>query len=161
QSRKDLVQDVSYYPNTASNPLRRNIAYDPGVDSNPDTPAIGAADPSSCAATTAACLIVKFQALGLEAADSLVFSENMLKAGAPIAKDDLCKAKITYVFSDGYTTTSNFSRCSPDPLPVIASSWRPDPHVAPHFTKSNLLLAQVAPPPTLPCTPVLVPNSDP
>ena len=155
QSRKDLVQDVSYYPNTAGNPLRKNIGYDPGAD----TPAVGAAGPSPCAATTTGCLMVKFQAPGLGADDSFMFSENILQAGAPIAKNDLCKAKITYYFSDGYTTTSNFSRCSPDPLPVIASSWRPDPHVAPHFVKTNLLLAQAPPPTLLPCTPV--PNSNP
>src|SRR5207253_9873046 len=67
QSRKDLVQDVTYYPNSASNPLRKNIVYDPGADNNADTPAVGAAGPSPCAATTAACLMVKFQAPGLGA----------------------------------------------------------------------------------------------
>lgn len=158
QSRKDLVQDVSYYPETVKNPLRRNIAYTPGADNNADTPAV-AAGPSPCAATTAACIVVKFEAPGLGVNDSFSFSQKILGGAAPMAKDDLCKTKITYVFSDGYTTTSNFGRCLPDSRPLIASSWRPDPHVAPHVVKTNLLLAQQAP--TLPCTPVLVPNSDP
>jgi len=153
QSRKDLVQDVSYYPETVKNPLRRNIAYDPGADNNPDIPVPGASGPSPCAATTAACIVVKFEAPGLGADDAVSFSQKILSAGAPIAKDDLCKAKITYVFSDGYTTTSNFGRCSPDSRSLIASSWRPDPHVAPQFAKSNLLLAQTETT-TLPCTPV-------
>lgn len=153
QSRKDLVQDVTYYPNTGKDLLRKNIAYDPGSDNNADTPVVEAAVPSPCAATTSVCVMVKFQAPGLGRDDSFGFSERILRAGAPIAKDDLCKAKVTYVFSDGYRTTSNFGRCSPDPLSLIASSWRPDPHVAPQFIKSNLLLVQVAPPPSLACTP--------
>jgi hypothetical protein len=50
------------------------------------------------------------------------------------------------MFSDGFTTTSNFGRCPTVSLPLIASSWRPDPHVAPHIikpNKSNVLLAQL------------------
>jgi hypothetical protein len=152
QSRKDLVQDVNYYPNLVNNPLMRKIAYDPGADNNPDNPAIGAAGPSPCAATTAACLIVKFQPPGLGAEDSISFSKSILSGGAPITKDDLCKAKITYIFSDGFMTTSNFGGCPPASHALIASSWRPDPHVAPQILKSNVLLAQT-PPPSRPCTP--------
>ena len=101
--------------------------------------------------------MVKFREPGLGAHDSISFSEGILKSilfskgvlsdgGAPITNDDLCKAKITYMFSDGFTTTSNFGHCPAVSLPLIASSWRPDPHVAPHIikpNKTNLLLAQM------------------
>jgi hypothetical protein len=56
------------------------------------------------------------------------------------------------MFSDGFVTTSNFRHCPAGSLPMIASSWRPDPHVAPHVIKSNVLLVDTLP--TLPCTPV-------
>ena len=63
--------------------------------------------------------MVKFEPPGLGAHDSISFSNGILKSilfskgilsggGAPITNDDLCKAKITYMFSDGYATTSNF-----------------------------------------------------
>jgi hypothetical protein len=50
------------------------------------------------------------------------------------------------MFRDGFTTTSNFGHCPAVSLPLTASSWRPDPHVAPHIikpNKTNLLLAQM------------------
>ncbi len=151
QSRKDLVQDVNYYPNPVNHPLMRKIAYDPGADNNPDNPGIGAAGPSPCAAATAACLVVKFQPPGLGADDSISFSKSILSGGAPITKDDLCKAKISYMFSDGFMTTSNFGQCPPASHALIASSWRPDPHVSPQILKSNVLLAVGGS--SLPCTP--------
>jgi hypothetical protein len=141
QSRKDLVEDVKYFPEAGNNPLLRKAAYDPGADNNPEYPGIGATSSSQCAATTTACLIVKFLAPGLGADDSIVFSQGILSGGAPITQDELCKAKITYMFSDGYMTTSNFGRCPPASRALVASSWRPDPFVAPHFIKSNMLLA--------------------
>jgi hypothetical protein len=141
QSRKDLVQDVRYYPGPGNNPLKRNIAYQPRGDNNADNPSIPAADPGPCAFATAECLVVKFQPPGLGADDSISFSNSILSGDAPITNEDLCKAKITYIFSDGYITTSNFGRCPPVSLPLIASSWHPDPHVAPHVVQSNLLLA--------------------
>ena len=61
--------------------------------------------------------------------------------GLPITNDDLCKAKITYIFSDGYATTSELGRCPAVSLPLIASSWRPDPTVSPRIIKTNVLLA--------------------
>jgi hypothetical protein len=150
QSRKDLVEDVKYFPGAGDNPLLRKAAYDPGADNNPEYPGIGATSSSQCAATTTACLIVKFLAPGLGADDSIVFSQSILSGGAPITQDELCKAKITYMFSDGYMTTSNFGRCPPASRALVASSWRPDPFVAPHFIKSNMLLA--AAPIIRPCT---------
>jgi hypothetical protein len=158
QSRHDLVQDVKYYPGPGNNPLQRNIAYQPrGVDNNADNPSIAAADPSPCAFATAECLVVKFQPPGLGADDSIRFSNSILSSDAPITNEDLCKAKITYIFSDGYITTSNFGRCPPASLPLIASSWHPDPYVAPHVVQSNLLLADGGS--SLGCTPV--PGSNP
>ena len=151
QSRHGLVQDVKYYPNPGNNPLKRNIAYQPDGDNNADDPSIAAGGSSPCAYATAECLVVKFQAPGLEAQDSLSFSNSILSGDAPIANEDLCKAKITYIFSDGFVTTSNFGRCSPVSLPLIASSWHPDPYVAPHLVKSNVLLVGGGSPP---CTPV-------
>jgi hypothetical protein len=54
----------------------------------------------------------------------------------------LCKAKITYIFSDGYATTSDLGPCPVESLPLSASSWRPDPTVPPQLVKTNVLLAQ-------------------
>ena len=141
QSRPDLVQDVNYYPNPVNNPLRRNIAYQPGGDNNADNPSPETAGPSPCAFATAECLVVKFQPPGLGEHDSISFSKSILSGDAPITSDELCKAKITYIFSDGFVTTSNFGRCPPASLPLVASSWHPDPYVAPHFVNSDLLLA--------------------
>jgi hypothetical protein len=104
----------------------RNIAYHLGGDDNP----------------AARSLIVKFQPPGLGTHDSISFSKSVLSGSAPITNDQLCKAKIIYIFSDGFATTSNFGRCPAASLPLIASSWRPDPHVAPQFIKTNVLLAQ-------------------
>jgi hypothetical protein len=157
QSRKDLVQDVKYYPGPGNNSLKRNIAYQPGGDNDAGNPSIASADPSPCAFAPAECLVVKFQPPGLEANDSISFSNSILSGDAPITNEDLCKAKITYIFSDGFVTTSNFGRCLPVSLPLIASSWHPDPHVAPHVVQSNLLLADGGS--SLGCTPV--PGSNP
>ena len=153
QSRHDLVQDVNYYPSSIDNPLKRNIAYQPGADNNVDNPSIGAADPSPCAFATAECLVVKFQPPGLGEHDSISFSKSILSGDAPITNDDLCKAKITYIFSDGFVTTSNFGRCPAASLPLIASSWHPDLYVAPHVVKSNLLLAGLGTNQSQGCTP--------
>jgi hypothetical protein len=152
QSRKDLVEDVRHYPGPGNNPLKRNIAYQTGGDNNADDPSIAAAGPSPCAFATAECLVVKFQPPGLGADDSISFSNSILSGDAPITNSDLCKAKITYVFSDGFVTTSNFGRCPPVSLPLIASSWHPDRYVAPHVVQSNLLLADGGS--SLGCTPV-------
>ena len=152
QSRKDVVQSVSFYPDPGNNPLMRNIAYHSDAADNSDSPNLGASGPSPCASATAECLVVKFQQPGLEPRDRVSFSTSLLSGDVPITNEDLCKTKITYMFSDGYVTTSNFRDCTTASLPVVASSWRPDPHVAPQFIKSNVLLAQ-GPPPTGPCTP--------
>src|SRR5262249_52799093 len=146
KSREDLVKDVKYYPDFGNNPLMRNIAYNPGADENPENPSIGAADANLCA-SAAECLVVEFRQPGLGAHDRISFSKSILSGGAPITNDDLCKAKITYMFSDGFTTTSNFTtsnfttsnfgRCSADSLPLIASSWYPDPTVAPQIIEQN------------------------
>jgi hypothetical protein len=142
QSRKDLVQSVDYYPDAETKPLMRNIAYQPGADNNPDNPTVGAAAHSPCTSAAAECLMVKFQPPGLAAHDSISFAKGILSGGAPITNDDLCKAKITYILSDGYATTSNFGPCPVASLPLVASSWRPDLTVAPRIIKSNVLLAQ-------------------
>ncbi len=67
QSRKDLVRDVNYYPDSGNNPLMRNIAYYPGADNNSANPSIGAAADSPCASATAECVMVKFREPGLRA----------------------------------------------------------------------------------------------
>jgi hypothetical protein len=142
QSRKDLVQSVDYFADAEHRRLMRNIAYHPGADGNSDDPGIGTASPSLCASATAECLMIKFQLPGLGAHDTIKFSESILSGGAPITNDDLCKAKITYIFSDGYATTSNFGPCPAKSLPLIASSWRPDLTVPPQIVESDVLLAQ-------------------
>jgi hypothetical protein len=147
QSRADLVQDVNYYPAPENHPLMRRIAYQPGSDNNSESPSIGSVGPSPCAPTSesAECLVVKFQSPGLGAGETISFAENIRSGDAPITNDELCEAKITYIFSDGFMTTSNFGRCPAVSLPLIASSWHPDPHVAPQMietSKTNLLLAQ-------------------
>jgi hypothetical protein len=157
QSRKGLVRDVNYYPDSGNNPLMRNIAYYPGEDDNQDNPSAGTIADSPCASATAECLMVNFRSPGLGAGDSISFSKGILKSilfskgiiggrGVPITNDDLCNAKITYRFSDGFTTTSKLGPCPAVSLPLIASSWRPDPTVAPQIIKpkkSNVLLAQL------------------
>jgi len=153
QSREDLVQEVNYYPHTDNNPPMRKIVYQPGAENTSDNPSIGTAGPSPCAFEAAECLIVKFQAPGLGAYDSISFSKSILSGDPRITNDDLCKAKITYAFSDGFVTTSNFGRCRPGSLPLIASSWHPDPQLAPQIVKTNVLLAAAVI--DLPCTPVL------
>jgi hypothetical protein len=160
QSRQDLVQDVDYYPDAGNNRLMRNIAYYPGADNNPDNLGIGTAVPSPCTAAEVECLMVKFQAPGLGAHDSISFSKSILSGGAPITNDDLCKAKITYIFSDGYATTSNLGPCPAVSLPLIASSWTPDPTVSPRIVKPGVLLAQTPTHPP-PCTPDSMGNCPP
>jgi hypothetical protein len=167
QSREDLVRDVSYYPNSGKNPLMKNIAYYSDLDNESDNPS---ARYNPCASPTVECLMVEFRGPGLRGHDSISFSEDIRKSilfskpgsgrsgGAPITNDDLCRAKITYMFSDGFTTTSNFGHCTGISLPLIASSWRPDPHVAPHIikpNKTNLLLAQMQSPGTSQAAPVI------
>jgi hypothetical protein len=148
QSRKNLVEAVTYYPDADDNPIVKDIAYRPGADNNSANPSSETAAGSPCASATAECLMVKFQPPGLGADDSISFSNGILKSilfakgmlsrgGAPISNDDLCKAKITYIFSDGYATTSNLGRCPAVSLPLIASSWRPDPTVSPRKVKTN------------------------
>jgi hypothetical protein len=142
QSREELVQDVDYYPHAGPNSLMRNIAYYPGADDTLANPIIGTAGPSPCASATAECLVVKFQRPGLGEHDSVSFSKSIRSSsGGPITNNDLCKAKITYVFSDGYATTSDFRPCPAASLPLVASSWGPDPTVAPRIIKTNVLLA--------------------
>jgi hypothetical protein len=147
QSRANLIQDVKYYPEAEDNPLMRNIAYRPGDDNNSDSRSIGTEADNPCASATAECVMVKFQPPGLGAPDSISFSKLILRGGAPITNDDLCKAKITYIFSDGYAATSNFGPCPPASLPLISSSWRPDPTVAPRIintNKTHVLLAALS-----------------
>jgi hypothetical protein len=146
---------VTYYPEADNNPILKDIAYFPGADNNSAGPSIGTAADSPCASATAECLMVKFQPPGLGADDSISFSNGILKSilfskgivsggGAPITNDDLCKAKITYIFSDGYATTSKLGPCPAVSLPLMSSSWRPDPTVSPRKVKENVLLAALS-----------------
>ena len=150
QSREDLVEGVHYYPGGEHDPPARNIAYRADGGNNPDSASAGRAIEtaaySACAAAAAECLMVKFEPPGLGASDSISFSKNILSGGAAITNDNLCKAKITYVFSDGYVTTSNFGPCPAKSLPLTASSWRPDPTVSPQIVKTSIVLAQASPP---------------
>jgi hypothetical protein len=143
QTRKDLVQSVDYFPEAEPNPLTRNIAYHPGTDEKPDIRIVEdnteIGPYNACIARMAQCLKVEFQRPGLGAKDSIKFSKCILNGGAPITNNDLCKAKITYIFSDGYATTTNFG-CPATSQPLIASSWRPDLTVSPWMVKSNVLL---------------------
>jgi hypothetical protein len=146
QSREDLVEGVHYYPGGEDDPPVRNIAYRADGDNNPDSASAGraieTAAHSACAAAAAECLMVKFEPPGLGASDSISFSKSILSGGAAITNDDLCQAKITYIFSDGYVTTSNLGRCPAKSLPLTASSWRPDPTVSPQIVKTSIVLAQ-------------------
>jgi hypothetical protein len=156
QSRKDLVERVDYFPEAERNPLMRNIAYHSFADETADNRIVEdnteIGPYNACIARMAECLKVEFQRPGLGAKDSIKFSKSILSGGAPITNNDLCKAKITYVFSDGYATTTNFGSCPAASLPLIASSWRPDLTVSPWMVKSNVLLVDGGPPPQS-CTP--------
>jgi hypothetical protein len=125
QSRPNLVQDVNYYPASEKHPPMRNIAYQSGADDNSDNPSIGTAGPDPCTSTE--CLMVKFQAPGLGAHDSVSLSSSIVSGGAPITNDQLCKAKITYIFSNGFATRSNFSRCPASSLPADRELMAPGP----------------------------------
>jgi hypothetical protein len=144
QTRKDLVQSVDYYPDAENNRHIRNIAYRPGAENNSGDPDIRAADPSPCVSAEAECLTVNFQPPGLGTHDTITFSEVILSGGVPITNHDLCKAKITYIFSDGYATTGDFGPCPAKSSALIASSWLPDLTVPPRIVKSNVLLAQAS-----------------
>ena len=144
---------MTYYPDADDNPIVKDIAYHPGADNNSANPSTETAAYSPCTSATAECLMVKFQPPGLGAHNSISFSNGIVKSilfskgmlsrgGAPITNDDLCKAKITYIFSDGYATTSKLGPCPAVSLPLIASSWRPDPTVALRKIKTDMLLAQ-------------------
>lgn len=87
-------------------------------------------------------------AAGLGPHDSIKFSKGILRGGAPVTHDDLFKAKITYIFSDGYATTSNLGTCPAGSLPLISSSWRPDLTVSPRIVKKNILRAVLLSPDT-------------
>jgi hypothetical protein len=140
QSRKDLVQSTDYYPDAENNRHIRNIAYRPGIENYSDNPA----DPGPCASAGADCMMVNFQPPGLGTHDTITFSETILSRGAPITNDDLCKAKVTYIFSDGYATTGDFGPCPAKSSALIASSWLPDLTVPPRIVQSNVLLAQAS-----------------
>jgi len=142
QSQKDLVEAVDYYPDAANNPPMRDIAYRPDAENSPSGSGLGTDADSPCAVPSAECLMVKFQQPGLGTKDSITFSKKILSGGAPITNDDLCKAKITYIFSDGYATTTILDHCPAVTLPLISSSWHPDLTVSPRKIKSNVLLAQ-------------------
>lgn len=155
QSRQDLVEGVKYYPDGENNPLMKDIAYYSDIDNNWANPR---ASYTPCTSATAECLMVKFRSPGLGAHDFVSFSKSIVKSilfskgllsrgGAPITNNDLCNAKITYMFSDGFATTSNFGHCPPASLQLISSSWRPDPTIAPRIIKpkkTNVLLAQLS-----------------
>jgi hypothetical protein len=158
QSREHLVQSVNDYPNADNGSVVWNVAYDPGADRHSDEPRAGGsikmAAPGACTDATAKCLMVAFAPPGLGARDSIRFSRGIRSGGAPIANNDLCRAKITYIFSDGYATTSDLGRCPATSLPLIASSWRPDPTVPARIVDAHLLLADDVITGSLPCTPV-------
>jgi hypothetical protein len=108
QSRENLLQDVDLpHPDT-------DVPYSP------------------CAPTNVQCVEVEFnrnagQGFGALATDHIQFSLSILIGGSPITLDELCGAKVVYIFKSGVIITSTLGPCSGSGATVLtANSQNPD-----------------------------------
>ena len=111
QSRRNLLQDADF-PNPDSDNLPTG-AWNLG------------ALYTQCAASTAQCLILEFNLPGAASNDAIKFSKGFTSA---VSNAQLCGVDITFIFSDGYTTSSALG-CPGGVVPatLTASSQNPDP----------------------------------
>lgn len=119
QSRRNLLQDVDL----------------PHPDS--DVPF------SPCATETALCLEVEFnrqtgQGFGAQEPKDLntpfAFSQGILNGNHGALLSDLCGAKVTYIFSEGYITTSAIGPAPCSGTSLAADSQNPDPTTPPQIS---------------------------
>jgi hypothetical protein len=77
---------------------------------------------NTCTAPSAQCLIVEFNRPGAGANSSIKFSKGFTTA---VSSAELCGADVTFVFNDGYMTTSALS-CPAGASTLTASAQTPD-----------------------------------
>ena len=132
ESRRNLLQDFDLQP------LDGDVPYPP------------------CDAKNVLCGEVEFnrhEGRGFGENDFMKFSLAILKGGAPARLSDLCGAQAAFIYSDGYTPTSVFGRCSGSspPSTLIATSLSQDPMTAPQLVT---VPTPVVPNNTPACTPL-------
>ncbi len=138
QSRRNLLQDVDVpHP-------------DPDVPYNP------------CAPATVQCLEVEFNrnpGKGFGPADFIEFSQGILIGGSPITLDELCGAKLVYIFQSGAIITSSLGPCSGSVTTVLtASPQNPDVTTPNQVVNPGTLVTSSNPPCTLDPTTGLCPD---
>jgi hypothetical protein len=131
QSREDLLQDVDF----------------PHPD--PDVPY------SPCAPAGVQCIEVEFnrnaeRGFGAFATDHIQFSLRILIGGSLITLDELCGAKIVYIFKSGAIITSTLGPCSgPGATVLTANSQNPDATTPNQIVSPGTLVTSSDPPCTL------------
>jgi hypothetical protein len=132
QSRENLLQDVDLpHPDT-------DVPYSP------------------CAAATVQCVEVEFnrnagQGFGALATDHIQFSLSILIGGSPITLDELCGAKVVYIFKSGAIITSTLGPCSGSGATVLKANPQNPDATTPNQVVSPSTLVTAANIP--PCTP--------
>ena len=131
-SRRNLLEDFDLQP------LDGDVPYPP------------------CNAANVLCGEVEFnrnEGQGFGANDFMKFSLSILKGAAPAGLDDLCSAKVAFIFSNGYAPASVLGPCSDSspPSTLIATSLSQDPMTAPQVVT---VPTPVVPNNTPACTPL-------
>jgi hypothetical protein len=114
----------------------------------------------ACTHASARCLIVEFNLPGLGAGASIEFTQGITNHGSPATLDELacgvnppsgtCNgAQVTFIFTDGYATTSALTPSGFGPL--VAGSQFPDPREPAQVTSPNTVPGSG----NMPCTPIL------
>jgi len=129
QSREDLVEDVDVPHPDADVPF------------------------SPCAAVTVQCLEVEFNRYpgkGFGPEDSIQFSQGILVDSSPITLDELCGAKVVYIFKSGAIITSALGPCSGSGATLLtANPQNPDATTPNQVVNPNTLITSNNPPCTL------------
>jgi hypothetical protein len=102
---------------------------------------------NACAASTARCLIVEFNLPGAGATDYVDFSISFTTS---VTNADLCGAQITYLFNDGYITTSDLGPSPCSGSSVTANSQNPDLTAPPQIANPATFVGAS----NMPCTPL-------
>jgi hypothetical protein len=141
------------FTKTSQSPSKPNLLQDADFPYADQDNAPGAAYQlgtlyNTCIAPAAQCLIVEFNLPGAEANTSITFSKGFTTT---VASAELCGADVTFVFNDGYMTTSALS-CPGESSTLTASSQTPDPMapVAPQIVNQTAFATAAAG--NLPCT---------
>ena len=146
QSREHLVEEVNYYPDADDDPIVKDIAYYPGADNNLVNPSVGTATDSPCTSRDSEVPDGQVPGRGAQTQDSISFlkghsQEHPLLQGHP-QRRRCCDHQRRFVQGENHLhlqrrvhDNKQFRPLPPASLPLIASSWRPDPTVAPHIIK--------------------------